>query len=77
MAKAMTNVKNTMVRINGMMNVKDLQRTGMELQKQMMQMGMIQEMVEETMEEDELSDEADEIIDDIITSIEKGTYEEK
>jgi len=75
MAKAMTNVKNTIIQINGMMNVKSLQKTGMELQKEMMQMGMINEMVEETLEEDEISDEADEIIDGIIKQVEDGTYD--
>ena len=58
------------------MGVKTLQKTSMELQKNMMQMGMITEMLEETMEVDSDEDmEADDIINNIIGQIENNTYD--
>ena len=53
--------------INTMLNVRELQKTGMVLQKQMMQMGIVTEMVEEVMEDGMMdSEEEDEEVDDII-----------
>ena len=78
MAQAMKMTSATVKQINGMMNVKQLQRTGMELQKNMMQMGMITEMMEETMEQDDdIEEEADDVINNIITNIEIGKFDEQ
>ena len=77
MAAAMKMTGDTIKQINGMMNIKQLQKTGMELQKNMMQMGMITEMMEETMEQDEdIEEEADDVINGIVNRIEMGKFDE-
>ena len=58
------------------MNIKELQKTGMEMQRNMMEMGMITEMMEETLEQDsDIDEDADDIIDGLVKAIDKGTYD--
>lgn len=72
MTQVLAGTNDVIKQISGLMNVKEMNKTMQELQKSMMQFGLINEMVEDAMEnldEDSSADTNDKELDDIIDSV--------
>jgi len=74
MTQVMAGTSDVLKQISGLMNIKEMNKTMQELQKSMMQFGLINEMVEDAMENmdgDADTDTNENELDDIIASVEK------